>query len=121
MFNSLLLHELQHSRLPCPSLSPGVCPNSCPLSRCCHPTISPSVAPLPPALSLSQHQGLFQWVGSLHQVAKYWSSSFSTSASSEHSGLISIRVACLISLQSKGLSKVFSRTHVTLRQVCKVA
>ena len=41
--NSLLPHGLQHSRLPCPSLSPGVCSNSCPLRRWCHPTISSSV------------------------------------------------------------------------------
>ena len=38
-------HELQHTRLPCPSLSLGVCSNSCPLSRWCHPTISSSVIP----------------------------------------------------------------------------
>ena len=79
-------HGLQHARLPCPSLSPGVCSNSCPLSQWCHPTISSSVVPFssrlpsfpshplsspsPPAFNLSQHQGLFQWVGSLHEVAK---------------------------------------------------
>ena len=51
------------------SLSPKVCSNSCPLSQWCHPTISSSVA-LSPALRLSQHQGLFQRVSSLHQVAK---------------------------------------------------
>ena len=45
------------------------CSNSCPLSRWCHPTISSSVIPSP-ALNLSQHQGLFQWVSSSHQVAK---------------------------------------------------
>ena len=38
-------HGLQHARLPCPSLSPGVCLNSCPLSQWCHPTISSSVVP----------------------------------------------------------------------------
>ena len=38
-------HGLQQVRLPCPSLSPGVCLNSCPLNRWCHPTISSSVAP----------------------------------------------------------------------------
>ena len=38
-------HELQHTRLPCTSLSPGACSNSCPLSQWCHPTISSSVAP----------------------------------------------------------------------------
>ena len=43
MSNSLLPHELQHSRLPCPSLSPGVCLKSCPLSQWHHPTISSSL------------------------------------------------------------------------------
>ena len=50
--------------------TPGVYPNSCPLSQWFHPTISFSVVPSPPAFSLSQHQGLFQWVSSSHQVAK---------------------------------------------------
>ena len=45
MSDSLQLHALQHARLPCPSLSPRVCSNSCPLSRWCHPTISSSVTP----------------------------------------------------------------------------
>ena len=43
--DSLQPHGLQHARLPCPSLSPGVCSNSCPLSWRCHPTISTSVSP----------------------------------------------------------------------------
>ena len=43
--------------------------NSCPLSRWCHPTISSSVIPFPPAFNLSQHQGLYKWVSSLNQVA----------------------------------------------------
>ena len=43
--NPLRLHGLQHATLPCPSLSPGVCSNSCPLSQRCHPTISSSVIP----------------------------------------------------------------------------
>ena len=51
----------------CPSLSPGACSNSCPLCQWCHPIISSSS---PPALVLSQHQGLFQWVGSSHQMAE---------------------------------------------------
>ena len=53
-----------------------------------HPLSSPS----PPAFNLSQHQGLFQWVSSFHQVAKYWSFSFSISPSNEYSGLISFRI-----------------------------
>ena len=68
--NSLWPHGLQHARLPCPSPTPGACSNSCPSSWWCHPTISSSVTPSPPALNLSQHQGLFQRVGSSHQVAK---------------------------------------------------
>ena len=51
-----------------------------------HPLSSPS----PPAFNLSQHQGLFQWVSSSHQVAKYWSFRFSVSPSDEYSGLISL-------------------------------
>ena len=70
MSDSLGSHGLQHARLPCPSPTPGACSNSCQLSRWCHPTISSSVIPSPPPHNLSQHQGLFQWVGSSHQVAK---------------------------------------------------
>ena len=70
MFYSLRPYELQHARLPCPSLSPWVCSNTCSLSQWCHPTISFSVTPFSSFLNLSQHQGLFQWVGSWHQVAK---------------------------------------------------
>jgi len=53
-----------------------------------HPLSPPS----PSALNLSQHQGLYQWVDILHQVTKYWSFSFFFSPSSEHSGLISLRI-----------------------------
>ena len=48
----------------------GVCSNSCPFHQWCYLTISSSVILSPPALNLSQHQGLFQWVGSSHQVTK---------------------------------------------------
>ena len=56
MSDSLWPHGLQHTRFPRPSLSPGVCSNSCSLSWWCHPTISSSVIPSPPALNLYQHQ-----------------------------------------------------------------
>ena len=70
MSNSLRPHGLQHARHPCPSPTPGACSKSCPLSWWWHLTISP-LSPLSlPALNLSQHQGLFQWVCSSHQVAK---------------------------------------------------
>ena len=61
---------LQHSRLPCPLLSSGVCLNSCPLSWWCCLTIWSSVIPFSSCFNLSQHQGLFQWISSSHQVPK---------------------------------------------------
>ena len=63
-------HGLQHTRLPCPSPRTGAYLNSRPSCRWCHPAISSSSSSCPPAFTLSQHQGLFQWVGSLHQEAK---------------------------------------------------
>ena len=68
--DSLQPHESQHARPPCPSPTPGVHSDSCPLSQWCHPAISSSVVPSLPALNLSQHQGLFEWASSSHQVAK---------------------------------------------------
>ena len=63
-------HEPQHAWPTCPSPTPGVHPNPCPLSQWCHPTISSSLSPSPPAPNPSWHQGLFQRVSSSHQVAK---------------------------------------------------
>ena len=68
-----------------------LCSNSYPLSRWCHATISSSVVPFP-ALNLSQHEDLFHWVGSLHQVAKVLKLSFSISPSNKYSELISFRI-----------------------------
>ena len=68
--DSLRLHGLKNTRPACPSPTPGVYPNSCPLSRWCHPTISSSVIPFFSCPDLSQHQCLFKWVSSSHQVAK---------------------------------------------------
>ena len=74
--NSLRPHESQHARPPCPSPTPGVHSNSHPSSRWCHPVgdaIQPShplSSPSPPAPNPSQDQSLFQWVNSLHKVAK---------------------------------------------------
>ena len=70
MSDSLWPHGLQHTRPPCPSPTPGVYPNPCPLSQWCHQPSHPLLSPSPPALNLSQHQGLFKWVSSLHQVAE---------------------------------------------------
>ena len=112
--HSLRPHEMQYARLPCPSQTPGVYSNSCPLSRCCHPTISSLSSPSP-AFSLSQHQGLFQWVSSLHQVAQ----SIGVSASVLPMNIqnwFPLGLTGWISLQSKGLSRVFSNTVVQKHQ-----
>ena len=59
-----------------------------------------------PAPSPSQHQGLFQWINSSHEVRKYWSFSFSTSSANEYSGLISFRMDWLDLLAVKGLKSL---------------
>ena len=63
-------HESQHARPPCPSPSPGIHSNSHPSSWWCHPAISSSVVPFSSCPNPSQHQSLFQWVNSSHEVAK---------------------------------------------------
>ena len=60
MSDSLRPHEPQHARPPCPSPTPGVYPNSCPLSRSCHPTISSSVVPFSSCLQSFPTSGSFQ-------------------------------------------------------------
>ena len=65
-------HGLKYARPPCPSPTPGVYPNSCPSSWWCHPVISSSVVPFSSHCNFSQHQGLFKWVSSLHQVSKVY-------------------------------------------------
>ena len=72
-----------------------------------HPPLSPS----PPALNLSQHQGLFKWVSSSHQVANYWSFSFNISPSNEHPGLISFRMDWLDLLAVQGTLKSLLQHH----------
>ena len=72
----------------------------------------PLLSPYPPALNLSQHQGLFQWV----RWPKFWSVSFSISPSDEYLGLISFRMDWLDLLKSKGLSRVFSNTTIQKHQ-----
>ena len=65
----------------------------------------------PPAFNLSQHQGLFQWGGSLHQVAKVLNFSSSISPSSEYSGLISFRIDCFDLLAVQGILKSLLQHH----------
>ena len=108
--------KLQHTRLPCPLLSPGVCSDSRPLNQWCYLAISSSATPFSFVFSLSQHQGLFQWVSSLHQVPKYWSFSFTISPSKNIQDWFPLGLTGWTSLQSKGLSRVFSNTTVKNHQ-----
>ena len=112
MVFSLQPHGLQHARTPCPSPTPGIYSKSWPLSQWCHPIILSCVVPFFSCPNLSQHQGIFKCSNYLHQVAKYWSFSFSISPSNEYSGLISFRMDWFNLLLSKGLSRVFSNTTV---------
>ena len=92
MSDSLQSHEPQHSRPPCPSPTPRVHPNPCPLSRWCHPTTSsshpllllPSIFPSIRVFSNESALGI-RW-------PKYWSFSFKISPSNEHPGLIFFRM-----------------------------
>ena len=77
-----------------------------------HPPSSPS----PPALNLSQHQGLFNESALRIRWPKYWSFSFNNSPSNEHPGLISFRIDWLDLLVVQGLSRVFSNTTVQKHQ-----
>ena len=87
--DSLLPHEPRHARPPCPSPTPRVHQDLYPWSRLCHPTISTSIIPSAPALKLTQHQGLFQWVGFSQWVGTILDYQLQISASKEHIGLIS--------------------------------
>ena len=97
------------TRHPCPSLSPWVYSNSVhwvsDAIEPSHPLSSPSTL----SLNLSQHQGIFQWVISLHQVPKYWS--FTTSPSNENSGLISFRMDWFDLLSVQGTLKSLLQHH----------
>ena len=72
MFDSLRPHGLQHARLPCPSPTPGVYPNSCPQSRWCHPTISSSVVPFSSCLQSFPASGSFPVSQFLTSVLHIW-------------------------------------------------
>ena len=114
---SLRPHELQHTRPPCPSPTHGVHSDSCPSSPWCHPAISPSVVPfsscpqsLPASESFPMSQ-LFAWGGQSTRVsasASFLPKNTQGWSPSEWTGWIS--------LQSKGLSRVFSNTTVQTDQ-----
>ena len=96
MSDSLWPHGLQHARPPCPSPTPGVDSNSCPLSRWCHPTISSSVVPFSSCLQSFPASGSFQ----MCQFFLSGGQSIGVSASASvlpmnYSGLISFRMDCI--------------------------
>ena len=112
MSDSLWPHELQHARPPCPSPNPGVHSDSHPSSLWCHPAISSSIVPFPPAPNPSQHQSfpisqLFAWGGQSTGV-----SALASFLPMNIQGWFPLGLTGLISLLSKGLSGVFSSTTV---------
>ena len=114
--DSLQYHGLRHARLPCPSPTPRACSNSCPFSQWCHPTISSSV------VSSSCLQS-FPASGSFLMSWLFTSGGQSTGASASASVLpmniqswLPLKFSGLISMQSKGLSRVFSNTTVQKHQ-----
>ena len=113
MSDSLRPHELQHARPPCPSPTPGVYSNPCPLSRWCHPTISSSVVPF------SSWPQSFPASGSLQMSQLFASGGQSIGVSASSLALpmntqdwSPLGWTGCISLQSKELSRVFSNTTV---------
>ena len=109
---SLWPHEPEHARPPCPSPTPGVYPNSCPLSQWCHPIISCSIIPSPPALNLSQHQESFQMSQLFTSGGQSIRSlSFDISPSNKHPGLISFRMDWLDLFAVQGILKSLLQSH----------
>ena len=115
--DSLQPHKLQHSRPPSPSPTPGVYPNSCPLSQWCHPTISSSVIPFSSCPQSFPASGSFQ-------MSQLFTSGGKTIGVSASTSVIPTNTqdwpllwwTGWISLQPKGLSRVFSSTTVQKHQ-----
>ena len=115
--NCLRPHGQQHTRLPCPSPSPRPCSNSCPLSQWCHPIILSSLVPFPSCLQPGPASGsfpvsqLFTWSG--QNIGVSASASVLPMNTQDWSPL---GWTGWISLQSKGLSRIFSNTTVQRHQ-----
>ena len=117
VFDSLRPHGPQHARLPCPSPIPRVHPNSCPLSRWCHPTISSSVVPFSSCLQSFPASGSFP-------VSQFFASGGQSVGVSASASVLPMNTqdwsplgwTGWTSLQSKGLSRVFSNTTVQKHQ-----
>ena len=117
MSDSLRPHGLQQARLPCPSPTPGIYSNSCPLSQWCHPTISSSVVPFSPCLQSFPASGTFQ-------MSQLFTSGGESTGVSASASVFPLNIqdwsplgwTGWISLQSKGLSRLFSHTTVQKHQ-----
>ena len=115
--NSLRLHGLQHARPPCPSPTPGVYSNSCPLSRWCHPTISSSVILFSSCLQSLPASGSVP-------MSRFFASGGQSIGVSASASVLPMNIQdCFplgwtgwMSLQSKGPSRVFSNTTVQKHQ-----
>ena len=117
MSGSLWLHELQYARHLCPSPSPGACSNSCPLSQWCHPTISSPFVPFSSSLHFFQASASI----SMSRLSASGGQSIGASASASVLPMniqdwFPLGLTGLISLKSKGLSRVFSNTTVQKHQ-----
>ena len=115
--DSLWPHGLQHARPPCPSPTPRVYSNSCPLSRWCHPTVSSSVIPFSSHLQSFPASGSFQ----MSQLFSWGGQSIGVSASTSVLPMNTQDWSPLgwtgwISLRSKGLSRIFSNTTLQKHQ-----
>ena len=113
--NSLWPYGLKHARLPCPSPTPRACSNSCPSSQWCHPTMSSSVIPFSSCLQSFPASGSFL----MSQLFSSGGQSFGASASASVFPVnikdwFPLGLTGLISLQSKGISRVFPNTIVQM-------
>ena len=116
--DSLWPHRLQHVRLPCPSLTHGAFSNSCPSHWWCHPTISSSVVPFSSCLQSFPASGSFP-------MSQYFASDGQTNGVSASARVLPTNIqdwfplglTSLISLQTKGFSRVFSNTTVQKHQL----
>ena len=115
--NSLQPHGLQHARLTCPSPTPKACSNSCPSSQWCHPTVSSSVIPFSSCLQSFAASGSFP-------MSQFFTSGNQSNGASASVSIVPMNIqdwfplglTGLISLQFKGLSRVFSNTTVQKHQ-----
>ena len=115
--NSLWPYGLKHARLPCPSPTPRACSNSCPSSQWCHPTMSSSVIPFSSCFQSFPASGSFP-------MSQFFASGGQSTGVSASASVLPMNIqdwfplwwTGWISLQSKGISRVFSNTTVQKHQ-----